>query len=84
MLDMYFTTSCIGVDTSFDYKERSDNDFNFKMYNLTEAIFWPTSRLLGSFYGAMHTQDTMKMEMKPRFYGIHDPSSNQDRKSARD
>jgi hypothetical protein len=84
MLDMYFAASCIGAGTTFDFKERRDDDFNFKMYDLAEAIFWPTSRLLGGFCGAMPAQDSMTMEIKPGFYGIYDPSSNRDRKSARD
>jgi len=41
MLDMYFTTPCIGIGTSFDYKERFNNDFIFKMYNLAKAISSP-------------------------------------------
>lgn len=82
MLEMYYAGACFAEGTDPNFRARPDDEINYRMYDLAEAIFWTASSLLGAFCGVLKAYPTP--EMKLGFYGVYDPSSDRQKKSDRE
>lgn len=82
MLTIFYNAQCEQAGTKESHKERPDDEFNFKMYDVANAIFWPAFLLLSSFCPVIKA--CCLPEMKPGFFGTYDPSSSRDKKTRRE
>ncbi|KAK2868016.1 hypothetical protein FQN49_003244 [Arthroderma sp. PD_2] len=64
------------------YRELPGDEFNFRIWEASSEIFFPTYLCLQAFI-PMVSQRNMPM-YKPGFYGVYDPTSNREQKTPRE
>ncbi|KAF1918794.1 hypothetical protein BDU57DRAFT_535853 [Ampelomyces quisqualis] len=82
MLQVYYAAQCVAAGTSQARKARPDDDMNFSMFKVAEAMFWPAYQTLNAFCEVLKVNPTP--EMKRGIYGFYQPHTNRDNKSSRD
>jgi hypothetical protein len=82
MLQTYYAAQCVGQGTTEARKQLPEDDMNFAMFKVADALFWPAFLLLDGF-SSIHKINSHP-EMKPGFYGTYNPSSNRESKSSRE
>lgn len=84
MLQIYHAANCIAAGTSQAYKVHPGDEMNFttEAYQLGEFSFWSASQLLVAFCNVLKVYPTP--EMKRGIYGVYEPHTNRDKKSARE
>lgn len=82
MLQLYFLGLCMENGEDQAYKERPGDAMNFKMYEQTKNIYWPTYQLLNAFIPMVDSRHIP--QYRSGFYGTYVPTSNRETKSARE
>ncbi|KAI9927114.1 hypothetical protein AWENTII_010965 [Aspergillus wentii] len=82
MIQMLYVAQCIVHGENANHKEKAGDDMNFRMYDVAEAIFWPTYELLNAFTPLIFGNNMPIY--KTGHYGIYDPSQDRSKLSARE
>jgi hypothetical protein len=79
MLPMYYDAQCREAGTTEAYREQTDDELNFQIYDLANAVFWPTFLILSSFCDVV--EPGYLPNMKPGYFGYYISSSDRSKKS---
>ena len=82
IMHIFYVAQCVHRGHNPSTKQRSEDPFNFEVYDLAEEIMVPTYIVLESLQRII-TPNTVPM-YKPGYFGIRDTKIDWDRKSARD
>ena len=82
MLQRYYLAACMACNEEESAKEQTDDEMNFRMYEVSSAFFLPTYLILEAFLRVI--QPGSMPIMKPGFFGTYDPASDRSNKSAQE
>lgn len=82
LLQLLYIGLCLERGEDPNYKERPTDDMNFKTYDFTETISWPTFQILNAFDGIL--EDNKMPIYKSGYYGTYDPSRDRSKMAARE
>ena len=81
-INVLYATLCFANGQDPGFKERSDDDMNFAVYENAEATLFPAYLLLSSFTNVLEPNNLPTY--KPDHWGVYDASSDRASKSSRD
>ncbi|EFR00963.1 hypothetical protein MGYG_03965 [Nannizzia gypsea CBS 118893] len=82
VMEVVFEAQCKGMGEDKYFRERPDDDLNFRVWEAATQIYFPTYMFLQGFV-LMVSNHNMPI-IKPGYYGIYDPSSDRTKKTSRE